>query len=534
MVALLAVLFVCIAGTVAEAQPELTVDRVTVNWPTIELYFKVHCDGEQVYSATKQNVRIFENGDQIKEFTFWCSEPIRRFPVSIAFVCNVSASMEEGVLTPLATMKQAVRDFIYLMDGDIDEAAVIVFRDSVEVHQTMTTDKQLLHTAVDTLSAFGASALWDAAYRGVQELINFGTNPNRAVIVMTGNGQDTASSRDWTEVVYLANRNRIRIYTLGLGSPVDTMEVYTMANQTGGQHYLHPTSSQIPEIFEKISEPRICPVPECLITYQRDCMDGGLRTVDLRLVDVCNGNDTLRCTYHAPLDSSTFTHLNMRLEAEDTTVSLYSEHIPPGTVMHPFSFALNYDPSCVQFRKIQIPTGSLWTGAAITVTPHHDKIAVSVHEKRIVADSGSGDIHLLDVVFEMIEKEGHDTCDIFLGDPVFLAGCFVPLISPDTVHIIREVLSAEDVRVSRIFSPELEVYPEPATDILHIKLNSLPVGELKVMLCDVTGRCDVLYEGVVLSSIFNHSLAFERPSGVYYVVAYTQAGTLSQRVTKLK
>jgi hypothetical protein len=50
-----------------------------------------------------------------------------------------------------------------------------------------------------------------------------------------------------------------------------------------------------------------------MITYQRDCADGGMRTVELQLRDFCGGSDVKTKTYRAPLDSTTFSNLYMEL-----------------------------------------------------------------------------------------------------------------------------------------------------------------------------------------------------------------------------
>ncbi|MBR9979029.1 MAG: hypothetical protein KFH87_13165, partial [Bacteroidetes bacterium] len=51
----------CTATTVVtQAQPNLNFKRVTANWPTIELYFSVGCDGNPAYNMAKQDFKIYE------------------------------------------------------------------------------------------------------------------------------------------------------------------------------------------------------------------------------------------------------------------------------------------------------------------------------------------------------------------------------------------------------------------------------------------------------------------------------------------
>ncbi|MBE0644718.1 MAG: hypothetical protein IH600_11610, partial [Bacteroidetes bacterium] len=62
----LAVLLFAATGSITQAQPNLNFKRVTVNWPTIELYFSVGCDGNPAYNMAKQDFRIYENGVEVK------------------------------------------------------------------------------------------------------------------------------------------------------------------------------------------------------------------------------------------------------------------------------------------------------------------------------------------------------------------------------------------------------------------------------------------------------------------------------------
>ena len=117
-------LFLFALGATAEAQPALTFKRVTVNWPTIELYFSVGCDGNPAYNMTKQDFRIYENGVEVKDFTLWCPDPTIRCAISVALVFDCSGSMSGA---GNAGAKQAGHAFVDMMDGVIDEATIVFF-----------------------------------------------------------------------------------------------------------------------------------------------------------------------------------------------------------------------------------------------------------------------------------------------------------------------------------------------------------------------------------------------------------------------
>ena len=111
-------------SNIAQAQPNLNFKRVTVNWPTIELYFSVGCNGNPAYNMAKQDFKIFENGVEVKDFTLWCPDPLVRCAISVSLVFDASGSMSGS---GNAGAKLAGHAFVDLMDGVLDEAAVVWF-----------------------------------------------------------------------------------------------------------------------------------------------------------------------------------------------------------------------------------------------------------------------------------------------------------------------------------------------------------------------------------------------------------------------
>src|SRR5437764_829498 len=64
----------------------------------------------------------------------------------------------------------------------------------------------------------GGTAFRDAALVGVEALAGAPRGKDRAVVLMT-DGADVNSTRSLGEVIAEAKRNRVRIYTVGIGSP---------------------------------------------------------------------------------------------------------------------------------------------------------------------------------------------------------------------------------------------------------------------------------------------------------------------------
>ncbi|MDT8324179.1 MAG: T9SS type A sorting domain-containing protein, partial [Bacteroidota bacterium] len=417
----------------AAAQPNLNFKRVTVNWPTVELYFSVGCNGAPAYNMAKQDFTIKENGVEVPDFTLWCPDPSVKCGISTALVFDASGSMAGQGNT---SAKEAGRAFIDEMDGVIDEATIIWFNSQVTIAQQMTTLKPLLYSAVDGLPAGGGTALWDGAYAGVLELINNGVNQCRAVIVMA-DGADNGSSRTVAEVISLANRHRIRVFTIGLGVNVNANEMQQVAQLTGGRYYQTPNATQMAAIYAEITTIIFQGFQECVITYERDCADGGMRTVELSLVNFCGGTDTKTKTYRAPLDSTTFSDLFMRIG--DVAGSQNSEVTVPIDLLtpidqkqfYPLAFTLLYDTTYLKFKSIDTPLGSLLHGMPLSITPDSTGLRIQTLDRRVIDGTG----RLFDVTFTT--KAAPDSTEAYVDgwNPVFEQGCFIPRFVNGTVTL---------------------------------------------------------------------------------------------------
>jgi hypothetical protein len=427
--------FVAGGSSQLSAQPNLNFKRVINNWPTIELYFSVACNGKPAYFTDPTFFKVFENGLEIGDFTLWCPDPQGRCAISVALVFDNSGSMSgPGIAGAIA----AGNAFVDLMDGVSDEAAVIIFHSSVAVLQGMTASKSMLHTAVNSMGPMGMTAVWDGIYAGLQELIANGSNQCRAVIAMTDGG-DNSSTRTPAEVISLANRNRIRVFTIGLGSGIDASLLQAIADQTGGRYYQTPSGAELSQIYQEISTIIFQGFQECVIMYQAKCMDGGLRTVDLQLLNFCGGNDSKTKTYRALKDTSTYVPLTIQVGKKvargNSTVKIPITLMDPvfNDLFHPATFNLVFDEGCSQFQSISTK-GTLLDGVPVTVTPFAGGLTIATKDKVIL--NGSGD--LFELTFKTSDPDGVDTvcCPIKLEDWVFEAGCFRPVLKEGEICIV--------------------------------------------------------------------------------------------------
>ncbi|MBI5648211.1 MAG: VWA domain-containing protein [Ignavibacteriae bacterium] len=428
------------AGVGSYAQPVLNFKRLVNNWPTVEIFFSTTCNGLPAYFTDKRYFKVYENGLEVGEFELWCPDPTVRCAISVAMVFDASLSMNgSGV----AGAQAAGHAFVDLMDGATDEACVIMFNQFVVVSQPMTVYRDLLHAAIDNYPTALWTNAWDGLYTGINNVINDGVNPCRAVILLT-DGYDTGSQRSPGECISLAMRNRIRVFTIGLGNNPTPAVLQNIADQTGGKYYESPNASQLTAIYQEISSIIFQGFQECLITYQAKCMDGGMRKVDLSILNFCNGSDTKTKSFKAPKDTSTYRPLNIRLGTregrgnQDVKVPLeLTDPITPPEIFYGATFTIKYDESCLQFKDIETPPGSVLENVPIIITPLPGTVTFQIMDKKVV-EVNDVPAMLAELRFRTSDPDGKDTvcCDLQLISWVFEAGCFRPVLQNGKICII--------------------------------------------------------------------------------------------------
>ncbi|MCB2203713.1 T9SS type A sorting domain-containing protein [bacterium] len=377
------VIILCILlASSAQAQPNLNFKRITVNWPTIEVYFAVSCDGVPAHDMVKQNFAILENGKEIENFTYWCPDPSIRCAVSVALVADVSGSMRGEALDDA---KLLMKSFVDLLDGQIDEATLISAGNDIRVEQIMTPLKLLLLPAVQQLESGGQSNTFDGVIRGIEELINSGVNQCRAILVFT-DGLDNASEHGIDEIISLANRNRLRVFTISTGYTIQDVDLERLALFTGGRYYRRPNAGQMAAIYQEISSIIFQGFYECVLTYERGCADGSMRTVSVQLKDFCNGADEKSQTYRAPLDSTTFREQHFRLGtvvSEPTDIVsvpfLLDESLGSRTLF-PFDITITNGRPARDILDVTIPPDSPLNGLSMSLDEYTDSIRIQLFD----------------------------------------------------------------------------------------------------------------------------------------------------------
>ncbi len=235
------------------SQEEVRLGVIGVNVP-VTVYDK---KGRLVTDLAVEDFEVREDGVPQRILSF---SKENELPLSVALVMDASNS----VRPKLKFEKEAA---IAFLDGIIrprkDRALLVTFGSVIELHQDFTDDVEDLKAALHVVKAGGATPLYDALYRVIEEKMT--TAPGRRVLVLVSDGEDTASERTVEEVIELAQRTEVIIYsvgtmhaggfgvTMGLTDAPGMKELRRLAEETGGRAFFPEKILDLERNFSDIS-----------------------------------------------------------------------------------------------------------------------------------------------------------------------------------------------------------------------------------------------------------------------------------------
>ena len=218
------------------------------DFPTVRLVASVvDANGKAVPGLRPQDLQVRE-GTVAPQANVTLASMVS--PVALALVIDTSGSMAGQ---PLADAKAAVSTMVGSL-GAIDQVAILTFNTAVHVVQPLTSEKSRALAGVGSIVAGGDTAIYDATQSAADLLEGADPKARRAIILLT-DGLDTASRSSRQSAVTRLERSGFPLYAVGLGTGVDrgTLDALSRA-AAGGATYLAPNSSDLTEIYGKLSE----------------------------------------------------------------------------------------------------------------------------------------------------------------------------------------------------------------------------------------------------------------------------------------
>jgi len=167
---------------------------------------------------------VYEDG--VRQDVRFCESA--SVPVDLIVLLDTSASMSNKV----DLVRDAAAGFLRTLRSG-DRGAVVAFNDRVRVVQPLTADPRALSSAIASIETHGTTALDDAIYIALKEFGHATSQAGevrRQAIAVLSDGEDTSSLTSFDDVLALARRMGVNIYTVGLQS---SFEIRQAREETG-------------------------------------------------------------------------------------------------------------------------------------------------------------------------------------------------------------------------------------------------------------------------------------------------------------
>ena len=193
-------------------------------------------DGRYVAGLDKSAFAVYDDKVQ-QEITFFSDEDA---PISVGIVFDTSASMSGE---KIVRARDAVARFIETSHAG-DEYFLIAFDSRARLLLDRTHDSAAILNKVTFVQPGGQTALYDAAYLGVEKLLR-GMHERRALIIIS-DGEDNSSRYSLKELVRQVKESGVLVYTVGILDPLvsaDTSETHERWMQRSRTQGFSPVES---------------------------------------------------------------------------------------------------------------------------------------------------------------------------------------------------------------------------------------------------------------------------------------------------
>ena len=218
---------------------------------------KVSVDVVQITAVVTEHGK-FVSGLQQNQFTVvedGVPQKVEHFsaegaPLEIVVAIDVSESMTPA----MPQLKNSVKKFLGAL-GPKDQVTLAAFNDNMFTLTKRELNVQQRVRAVDRLSAWGGTALYDVIIRGVQQLSR---QPGRRVLVVFSDGDDRTSHATIHAVEQAVRANDATLFMVALGRGVKEAQLKSgierLVELSGGRALFVERSEQLDQPFAEILE----------------------------------------------------------------------------------------------------------------------------------------------------------------------------------------------------------------------------------------------------------------------------------------
>jgi Ca-activated chloride channel family protein len=210
-----------------------------------------------VTSLEQGDFVVFEDGVK-QDVTYFNKSQL---PIALSLLIDTSASMEDK----LRLAQEAAVGFVRRLKTE-DLAQIIDFDNRVSILQQFTSDRPALESAIRQTVPNGSTSLHNAIYISLKELKKVRASSSgdvrRQAVIVLSDGEDTSSLVPFEEVLDLAKRSEVIVYTIGIrgrdlgarGFPEAEFVLKQFAQETGGRAFFPTGATELDAIYSQIAD----------------------------------------------------------------------------------------------------------------------------------------------------------------------------------------------------------------------------------------------------------------------------------------
>jgi Ca-activated chloride channel family protein len=200
--------------------------------------------GRYIPGLARDAFKVFED-DVPQSITHFTADEA---PLEVVAIIDVSGSMADA----MPELKAAVKRFLAAL-REKDRVTLLGFNDTVFTLARRETSVTARQRAVDRLTAWGGTALYDAIIRGIAML---GRDHGRRAMVIFTDGEDQSSQKTIEAVVEAVESSDAALYFVGLGrgATVETLRRLQtrLAAVSGGRAFFSRHAGELDAAFQMV------------------------------------------------------------------------------------------------------------------------------------------------------------------------------------------------------------------------------------------------------------------------------------------
>lgn len=230
-------------------QLSISVDITAVdalNFPKVVATVNVDGDMAATAEELKSMIKVTDCGMEITDFTV---EKVEVAKAQILLCCDISISMDGQ---PLEDLKKAVRLFVETA-SDKEDLAIVTFGSYVDSVLGFGTPRQELMDKADSLRVVSGTNMYNAVIESLEKFSEDFTGPMYIILLSDGTDNNARTDSEIkTNIGYPAMDKGVIVYSIGIGSSVNTQYLGTIADVTGGKRVHAQDSASLQTFYDSI------------------------------------------------------------------------------------------------------------------------------------------------------------------------------------------------------------------------------------------------------------------------------------------